>query len=550
MIKKGLELELDIVDLAFGGKGVAKVPISTPNSELPTQNFIIFVDGALPGQKVLGKISVKKRRHAEAKLLKVLERSADELETKFQPTPGAPWLCLPIELQREHKQKQVFELFKKFAGIDLNGHPSQSPLTQGRSNRIFDEYIESPVTEFYRNKMDYSFGPTTETCCEVDLKGPQGRPLQQWQHTGFGLGSKKRGQFWLVENLEQPSGLFDQEFEKLLPKFRQLCESLEPSVYNSRTNQGFWRQLVVKKSFYENAFLLNIITNIVDPHPELDSGSLAEALVNFWTTNLPDKVKGIYWTQSDDSGNANDKYRSRELIYGESKLTEKISLSHPELSKNLLDSDTGDPSCVGMTNELLFDISIDSFFQTNIFSAELLYAKVASYCRSPRHKTGLGDALPNHILELFAGTGTISQILARQNPPAKITSVEIVEAAVTDAKANAQRNGISRINFVCDDVNKFMKSYKSPLSKGNLEGFIVVLDPPRAGIAPKALQRIIDFTPQEIVYISCNPATLARDTATLLEGNYELQKLSLVDQFPHTAHVECVAKFVKKWYNI
>jgi len=415
-------------------------------------------------------------------VLEVLKPSADEIAHDFQPTPGAPWLAFPIELQQKHKQAQVFELFKKFAGTNLA--------------TVFDEYIESPKIHFYRNKMDYSFGPTTETYTEQ--KGTRGEDdfYKVWEHSGFGFGSKARGQFWLVENLENPSGLFDKDFESHLPAFRALCQSIEPSVYNSKTNEGFWRQLVVKKSFHEDKFLLNIITNLSEGDFEINT------LVDFWKDALPKQIKGFYWTQSDDTGNANDKFKTRDLVYGEATLTEKIC-------------------------DLEFNISIDSFFQTNIFSAEELYQKAASYVQAS-----------DHILELFAGTGTISQILARQNPKAKITSVEIVEAAVKDAKANAIKNKISNIEFVCADVNVFMKTYagKPP---------VVVLDPPRAGISPKVLQKIIDFAPQEIVYVSCNAATLARDTETLQNSHFSLKTFSLVDQFPHTAHVECVTRFVR-----
>jgi 23S rRNA (uracil-5-)-methyltransferase RumA len=225
-------------------------------------------------------------------------------------------------------------------------------------------------------------------------------------------------------------------------------------------------------------------------------------VIKFWQDALGSKLKGFYWTQSTDTGNPNDKYQYRDLIIGEPTLTERIC-------------------------ELDFDISIDSFFQTNIFSAEKLYTKVASYVPEAAD-----------ILELFSGTGTISQILARQYPKSDITSVEIIEAAVTDAKKNATKNGLMGINFVCEDVNKFMKTYTGTPP-------VVVLDPPRGGISPKALLKIIEFTPSEIIYVSCNAATLARDTDTLIKGGYALEKLSLVDQFPHTAHVECVAKFGK-----
>ncbi len=460
MIKKESIIESTVTDLAFGGRGIVKI-----------DGFPIFVDGALPGQEIKLKITTKKRRYAEAKLLKVLKKSDLEIEIPYQNTPGAPWANLPIELQKKHKQAQVEGLFSKFAHTDLKP--------------IFDTYIESPLIWEYRNKMDYSFGPTEETQNEEG----------EWQHTGFGLGSKKRGQFWLVENLEKASGMFDQEFEAKLKDFRIFCETLNSSVYNARKGSGFWRQLVVKKSFHENKFLINIITNI-DEENTFNS----ESAINFFIQNFPDKIKGIYWTQSDDLGNANDKYKSRDLLWGEEVLVEKI-------------------------NDLVFQLSIDSFFQTNPRSAEELYKKALSYIDNK-----------SAILELFAGTGTISQIIAQNNPESNITSVEIIESAVLDAKKNAQRNNINHINFICDDVNKFMKTYS-----GNPP--TVVLDPPRAGISPKALQRIADFSPQEIIYISCNPATLARDAEILQKNNFVLEKISLVDQFPHTSHVECVTKF-------
>jgi len=476
-ITNGNEIEVTMSDLAFGGRGLAKI-------QTEDKPFTIFVDGGLPQQTLKVRITKKKRRYAEAKIVEILTPSPFEIEHDFQTVPGAPWLSLPIAVQQQHKKSQVFELFRKFA--DLNVEP------------VFDEYIESPETHFYRNKMDYSFGPTTESYTEQ--KGTRGEDdiYKVWSHSGFGFGSKKRGQFWLVEDLVKPSGLFDADFESHLLAFKKLCEGLDSTVYNAKTNEGFWRQLVVKKSFAEDKFLLNLITN----HAKTSSGrdAISEAVVTFWQDALGSKLKGIYWTQSTDTGNANDKYQYRDLIYGEPTLTEKIC-------------------------DLRFNISIDSFFQTNIFSAEKLYEKAASYVPAT-----------TNILELFAGTGTISQILARQYPDTQMTSVEIVEAAVEDAKKNAEKNGLTNINFVCDDVNKFMKSYtgKPP---------VVVLDPPRAGISPKPLQKIINFQPQEIIYVSCNAATLARDTATLIEGGYTLDKLSLVDQFPHTAHVECVSKF-------
>lgn len=491
-ISKNSKLEVLITNLAFGGKGIAKVKIEG----LSDKTFTIFVDGALPGQKILAYITSRKRRYAEAKIIKIIRASPFEIAHNFQSTPGAPWQSLPIEIQQHYKQTQVIDLFKKFADLEVT--------------EFLETYMASPKTHFYRNKMDYSFGPTCETYTEQPGNRGKDDVYKIWEHSGFGLGSKKRGQFWLVENLEKPSGLFDPLFEVHLPAFKTLCESLEPTVYNAKTSNGFWRQLVVKKSFHEEQFLINIITNLAPENFEI------QTLVEFWHQVLPRKIKGFYWTQSADSGNAQDKYQVRELVFGTPCLIEKVC-------------------------DLYFQISIDSFFQTNIFSAEKLYQQVAAYV-----------AQAETILELYAGTGTISQILARQNPTVQITSVEIVESAVRDAHINAALNKISNVTFICEDVNKFMRDYKSQTfvnsqSKSHTDSFpaVVVLDPPRAGISPKALNKIIKFAPAEIVYVSCNAATLARDSATLQKQNYSLKALSLIDQFPHTAHVECLAKFTR-----
>lgn len=489
---KGKIVELTITDLAFGGKGISKVVSSEQRADTSKNNtahrspltalFPIFVDGALPGQTVEAKITKKKRRHAEAKCLKVLERSADEVDHEFQDVPGAPWAHLPVEIQQRHKQQQVFDLFQKFADTDLTS--------------IFDQYLSSPDTWNYRNKMEYSFGPTTE---EQNEGG-------EWEHTGFGLGSKKRGQFWLVENLKKDSGLFDADFEFALSQIRDWCKSINPSPYNSRKNTGFWRSLLVRRSLSENKFLVNMITNHVgadDISPRTENLlSLQKSFVDLLQTILGNRLQGVYWTQSNDLGNAATKYQQRDLIYGKPTLNETI-------------------------NGLDFTISIDSFFQTNVRSAEKLYNKAISYLAPDATK----------IFDLFCGTGTIGQIVASQRPESEVFGVEIVESAIEDAKANAKLNNLTNVDFVAADLNKWIKANALP------KNATVILDPPRAGISPKALQRIIDAKPTQIVYVSCNPATMARDTALLKEGGFELQKLSLVDQFPHTAHVEAVGSF-------
>jgi len=477
---KGQILALEIQDLAFGGKGIAKIKLPNTDHIPHATYYTIFIDGALPGQSVEAKIRRKKRRYAEAKLIKVLKPADNEVLTDYQSIPGAPWANLPVAIQREHKQKQVFELFQKFADLDIS--------------KIFDTYIQSPQLWHYRNKMEYSFGPTDE------LQNEAG----EWEHTGFGLGSKKRGQFWLVENLEKDSGLFDADFESNLSKIRDWSQQQNDSVYNSRTNEGFWRSLMVRKSVHADKFLINMITNVGADNISPLHKKFTDMLIDLFG----DRLKGVFWTQSDDLGNPASKYQTRELIYGEPVLTESI-------------------------NGLKFTISIDSFFQTNVYSAEHLYTKAVSYLHDEA----------THIFDLFCGTGTIGQIVASQRPGAQITGVEIIESAVRDAQSNADKNGLKNTRFIAADINKWIKA-NTPGADTS-----VIIDPPRAGISPKVLTRIAEAGPNQIIYVSCNPATMARDTALLIEHGYALQKISLVDQFPHTSHVECVGSYTKNHQN-
>ncbi|MDX1349405.1 MAG: 23S rRNA (uracil(1939)-C(5))-methyltransferase RlmD, partial [Putridiphycobacter sp.] len=185
---------------------------------------------------------------------------------------------------------------------------------------------------------------------------------------------------------------------------------------------------------------------------------------------------------------------------------------------------------------LSFEISMESFFQTNPKCAELLYTKALDY---------VFEEQLNHddvVMDLFCGTGTIGQILASKNNNVKIIGVDIVEEAIEDAKRNAARNSIKNVKFFAEDVGKFLRNY--PEYIGGIH--TIMLDPPRAGIAPKTLQKVIDLGAKQIVYISCNPATQARDARLLEDAGYKFMKYTLVDQFPHTAHIEAVGLFIKQ----
>jgi len=468
-------VELTITDYSFGGKGIAKVPTEDGH-------YIVFVDNSFPGQKVRARIEKKKKKYAQAKLIDVIERSDLEVISDFQEISGGPYIYVPINLQEKAKKETTLELFKRIGNVK-------------NVDSIFDEFISSPDHFFYRNKMEYSF-----SSIEHDPN------TGEEKDDAFALGFKRRGTWWKVESLNKPSGLFDKHWETLLIEFRQFLEKTNLPAWHPPKKTGFFRHIVVRKSFYQDKLLINLVTS-----SEGVEDFNSKAVSDFLVEKLGDRLAGFQHTINDNvADRAKIENGSIELLYGEPKVIEKIM-------------------------NLSFEISMESFFQTNPKCAELLYTKALDYVFEDKIEEN------EFVMDLFCGTGTIGQILTTRQNGVNIIGVDIVEEAIQDAKSNAQRNNISNIEFHAADVGKFLKEY--PNYKGSIK--TIILDPPRAGIAPKTLLKVIDLDAKNIVYISCNPSTQARDTETLLQNGYTLDKLSLVDQFPHTGHVESIAKFTK-----
>ena len=475
LFKKGQKIELNIIDLAYGGKGLAKI-----NTE--EGDFVCFVDHTLPGQKVLVSVQKCKKSHAECRLITVIEKSKEENEIPYQLIPGAPYAQLPINVQEKNKKNTCLQLFKRIGHIE-NIHD------------YFDEFISSPNLWHYRNKMEYSF-----SAIKYDFK-------QQKDVDDFAFGFKHRGTWWMVENLEKDSGLFDAELENSFPQLRAFFKDSNLPPWHPPKKEGFFRFLVARKSYTNDKILLNLVTTSY----RIEEFNMFE-FVELLKKLLGNRLAGILHTINDSVG---ERIQSSEgkvsLIYG-----------HDKIIENILGLD--------------FEISMQSFFQTNPKCAEKLYQKVVDYVQDTNQEQHV-------IMDLFCGTGTIGQILSHQMKNTEVIGVDIVSSAISDAKKNAQRNGLSALSFHTADVGKFLMKY--PEYKNRIS--TIVLDPPRAGIAPKTLKKIVKLHAARLVYISCNPATQARDTEYLLEEGYQLKKISFVDQFPHTSHVETIALFEKKF---
>ena len=475
-VKKNQVLELKIEDYAFGGKGIARI-----KSE--EGSFVVFVSNTLPGQLVKAQIQKSSKNYAEAKLIDVLELSKDEIEVPFQDIPGAPYIQLPIELQHQYKKESTLSLFERIGKVE-------------NIKDLFDTFITSPNVFHYRNKMEYGF-----SAIGYDR-------ITKRDKDEFTLGFKRRGVWWMGDNLEKDSGLFDKQMEDHLKSIRHYCIDTGLAPWHGPKKEGFFRYFVVRKSFKTNELLFNLVTT----SPDLDKFDLHK-FTHFLKGIFGDRLAGLLHTINDETGDRTIATSGRiELIYGKDKIVEEL---------------------LGLN----FEISMKSFFQTNPKCAEKLYNKVVEYVLEDKSKVD-----NTVVMDLFCGTGTIGQILASKSENAKIVGVDIVASAIEDAKKNAKRNHIEGVEFYAADVAKFLTIH--PEYKHTIK--TIILDPARAGIAPKTLQKIINLKADRMVYVSCNPATQARDTVLLKEAGYVLKKISLVDQFPHTAHIETVVLFEKE----
>lgn len=473
MYHRGQIVDLYISEYAFGGKGISKIPTDDGH-------FVVFVQNAFPGQNVRAKISKKRKNHAEANLVKVLQRSEKELVTEFQEISGGPYIRVPIDVQKEVKKNSSLDVLTRISGLN-------------NIQESFDEWIPSPDTFFYRNKMEYSFS-SIEHCLLTD------KDIDD----SFALGFKRRGTWWKVESLKKPSGLFDKEWESKVHLIQEHLKSTNLPAWHPPKKEGFFRHLVVRKSFDKSEFLINLVTSsegISEFNPKL--------FVDFMLSLFGEKIAGIQHTVNDDHADRSKiENGTNKLLWGRPIITQKI-------------------------NNLDFEISMESFFQTNPRCAEKLYNKAIDYVI----EESIDDT--KFVLDLFCGTGTIGQLLSKRHQNLNVIGVDIVSEAIDDANRNAIKNKLNNLEFFASDVGKFLKFKPELVGKINT----IILDPPRAGIAPKTLVKVMELGAENIVYISCNPSTQARDASSLADYGYVIEKITLVDQFPHTGHIESIIKF-------
>lgn len=304
------------------------------------------------------------------------------------------------------------------------------------------------------------------------------------------LGMHMKGKFYEVVNVEG-CNIVDNDFSIIREAARKYFEEKKVPFFNKKAHKGVLRHLVVRKSISTGEILINIVTTSQE---EWDREGFVANIMD-GSLSLQGKITGILHTTNDGLGDI-VKADKMELLYGRDYIIEEI---------------------LG----LKFKISPFSFFQTNTLGAEKLYSIAREFA---------GDIDDKVVFDLYSGTGTIAQIMA---PVAKkVIGIEIVEEAVEMAKENAKLNNLDNVEFIAGDVLKAVDELKERPD-------LIVIDPPRDGIHPKAINKIIDFSPETFVYVSCNPVTLVRDLKVFMERGYKVERAKLMDMFPRTPHVEC-----------
>jgi 23S rRNA (uracil1939-C5)-methyltransferase len=433
---RGELLTLDVESLAYGGNGIAR-----------RNGYVVFVSGALPGDRVTAEVTRAKKGYAEASTKEIVRESPDRVPPRCdhggEPCPGAPWQGLAYEEQLRHKQTQVEDALVRLGGLDgFELEPIEPAVEQWR----------------YRNKLEYSFG----------------------EHDGeLVLGFHARGRWDLIVDADDCQ-LASERNNARRNELRDWARATGLPAQDRRAHRGVFRNLVIREGRRTGQLQSRLVTSAAEiPRPPVDLHTIVEG--ESGGTDGPTGAIGAEYLEEDLCG-------------------------------------------------LHFRISHRAFFQTNTEMAERLYGVAAGLA-------GLTGS--ERVFDLFCGIGTLGLSMARES--GEIWGIEIVPDAIVDAEENARINGIDNAHFRAGDARKEIR----PLIEEAGKPDVVVVDPPRAGLSKKIVRRLIECEARRIVYVSCNPTTLAPNAAQLAEAGYRLRRVKPVDMFPQTPHIECVALLEK-----
>lgn len=450
---KGQTVELPITTLAFGGQGLGRL-----------DDFVVFVNGAVPGDVVRAVVTRTKKRYAEARLDEIVQPSPDRRDAvcrHFGTCGGCRWQSLDYAVQLRYKEQQVRDSLERLGG--LSGFEMRPIIGMDHPWR-------------YRNKVEFSIG----------------------EHEGrLVVGFHPPGRWDRVLPLLE-CHLLPETTEAVRTTVEEWLRAAGLAPWNPRALTGYARHLAVREARATGEVLVNLVTAPGDL-PDVDG------LVQLVRERHP-KVVGIL--HSSNSGDA-------DVATG---LPHQTLWGRPYINERL--------------GDLSLKISADAFFQTNTLMAETLYETAAA-------EAGLtGDEV---VWDLYSGIGSIALYMARS--ARAVLGIELVDAAVEDAHSNAELNGITTATWLKGDARVVLKEVlegRRGLPVHVEHPDVVVVDPPRGGLAHKVIARVAAAEPKRVIYVSCNPSTMAPNIALFQEAGYRLRRVTPVDMFPHTPHIEAV----------
>jgi 23S rRNA (uracil1939-C5)-methyltransferase len=449
-------------------------------ARLGAEGYVVFVAGGIPGDLVRAVVYKRKRSYAHARAVEVLQPSPERIPPRADH-PGVPWQVLPYERQLQIKRSQVDEALRRIGRLE--GYE-------------LEEIVPALEQWRYRNKLEYSFGMSdADPAHPADSDHPG--ELQCGFHASAGgrrvapiedcllaseLGNRARelALGWCREqglHAWERSGARDDRHERVGP---------------SPDGRARLRNLIVREGRRTGRLQIRLVTT----GGELDAGGFALAL----SAELGDCLSGVLWTRSSSVAETTAGGET-ELVWGEPELPERLG-------------------------ELDLRISAEAFMQTNTEMAELLYGVVGEYAALQGWE---------RVYDLYCGIGTIALTLAPR--AGEVWGIELIEQAVSDAIASARRNDVTNAHFFAGDTRLALSELVTRAGRPD----VLVVDPPRAGLSRKVVRRIVEASPRRIVYVSCNPTTLAPNAAELVEAGWVFRKVRPVDMFPQTHHIECVA---------
>lgn len=496
-VQKNDEAVIDIIGMNHDGEGVGRV-----------DGFTLFVPGALPGEKVRVKVLKTKKQYGYAKLLDIAQVSPDRIAAPcaiYDQCGGCQIQHMSYKAQLSWKRQHVVDVLERIGKLSVATEPSEHTAQVLATSADTDGEADTVTTS--DSAMNADGNADSISRVHGVVVHPTLGMSEPWRYrnkaqvpigvTEGGLvgGFYARGSHRIVDM--NTCLIQDERNDEVVARVKEIGRMLGISAYNEETGRGLLRHVVVKTAFRTGEMMLVLVTNGRDiPHVDAWIGSIREHIPHVASIcqNVNTKRTNVIF------GDETRVLWGRDVIYD-------------------------------YIGNVQFAISARSFYQVNPVQTEVLYSKTVEYAGLTGKET---------VIDAYCGIGTISLFLAQHAD--QVYGVEIVKEAIDDARSNALLNEMRNVKFEVGASEDVIPAWKEQ----GITADVIVVDPPRKGCDPRLLDTILEMKPERVVYVSCNPSTLARDLRILEDGGYRTVEVQPVDMFPHTVHVESVALLVRK----